>query len=163
MLQAIRVAKGLGIVGIAATVLVLPAEWAIGGLLVGSKSVVISGKGNSAQSTSNSSNGFSGSCARLRLVVVSAAITDGTAGNDITVTAKCVENGTTTIVGTVIADVVNPAEIAFATETNVRDDGGTLDDDEFPATAAGTPRCERVYTGSSPHSNWTVSCYFLFF
>jgi hypothetical protein len=124
---------------------------------------VISGKGNSAHSTSSSSNGVSGNCARLQLVVVAAVITDGIAGNDITVTAKCVNNGTVTVVGTVTADVVNPAQVAFATDTNVRDDGGPLDADEFPATAAGTPLCERGYTGTSPHSNRTVSCYFLFF
>jgi hypothetical protein len=33
MVRAIRFAKGLGIVGIAAAVVVLPAEWASGGLL----------------------------------------------------------------------------------------------------------------------------------
>ena len=152
MLRAIRLAKGLGVVTVAAAVLSLSAESVSGtGLSGGTKVIVKSGKGSSSStSTSTSSTGNTGDCARLRLVVVAAAISNGAFENEIKAEAKC-----------------GGSVVATATATDPGD--GTVDFDHTvqplnPPSATGAPTCVRTYTEPTPgaDSTWSITCVFLF-
>ena len=91
MMRAIRAAKSLGVVTVAAAVLSLSADSASGVSPGGSKVIGKSGQGTSVQSTSTSSNGNTGDCSKLRLVVVSATVSD--LSDSLTVTTRCVFGG----------------------------------------------------------------------
>jgi len=149
MLRASRVAKGIGVLTVAAAILSLTAEGASGA--GGAKIFLISGKGDVAQSTSISSNGRNTSlCTKLRYAVATASISNGTAGNTMHVEARC---GTTPIAQVTAQD---PG-------------GGAVDFDHnevelVPPGATGTPNCFRDYeeVAATPDSTWTITCVFLF-
>ncbi|HEY7365632.1 MAG TPA: hypothetical protein VIE37_16170 [Methylomirabilota bacterium] len=147
MLRAIRFAKGLGVVSVMAAILGLSTDSVSGyvfpvvGSTGGVKVITKSGKGNTTNSTSISSNGSTGDCTRARAIVVAASIAAPTT-DSITATARCGD-----------AIVVATAPDGLDTFTVVAQ--------EVAPTLTTPLACTPTYAGTL-NLSWTVTCVFLF-
>ncbi|MGH7313999.1 MAG: hypothetical protein ACREJV_12565 [Candidatus Rokuibacteriota bacterium] len=157
MLRALRLAKGLGVVIVAAAVLSLSAD-RVGGIVLpaggGAKVIVITGKGRSVHSNGTTSIGITGDCRKVRVVAASAAIANGVFDNTITATATC---GTLTVDAT--ATDPGSGDVAYQADELVQNPA--------PGANARNPMsCVHTYFDPgtlTPDSRWTISCTFLFF
>ncbi|HSF05802.1 MAG TPA: hypothetical protein VLG10_08435 [Methylomirabilota bacterium] len=144
MLRAFQLTKSLAVVTVIAVILAFSADVVSSGQFGGVKVFLISGKNNSI-SSSTSSSGRTGDCSRVALVVVSAAISGGTAGNTVAVKAKCGD----TIVADTVATDPGDGSVDFQYEVATPDE-------------TGTPRCVRELVPAPSNSGWTVTCTFHF-